>query len=185
MHSLGRTCATLDRADLTLQNLTTGQTIDPSLYSLAYDAARAQATVTFSVLPAGGLPDGAYRLTVRSAGVTDRAGNALASSSATGGAGDFSIDFNQITLTVSSDETLVSTTAGGSTTAKRTATTTATPTPAPTKRTTTTKITPAPVHPPTPPKKQSVLKKPVPVFAPPTPVNVKKLKQLVLARHPD
>ena len=56
MHSLGRTCVTLDRTDLTLQNLTTGQTIDPSLYSLAYDAARALASVTFSALPPAAFP---------------------------------------------------------------------------------------------------------------------------------
>jgi hypothetical protein len=70
--------ASLSVGDLTLDNLTTGTSIDPAAMSLAYDAGTNSATFAFPGLPGGALPDGSYRATLSGAGVTDPAGNPLA-----------------------------------------------------------------------------------------------------------
>ena len=65
--------ATLGVADLLLQNVTQATTIPPGSIALAAD------TFTFPGLANGVLPDGNYQATLSAAGVTDVAGNALAS----------------------------------------------------------------------------------------------------------
>jgi glucose/arabinose dehydrogenase len=65
---------TLTPADLTLQNLTTGQTIPTSSIALDYDAASHTAHFHFS---GDTLPDGNYRATLTASGVADNSGNAL------------------------------------------------------------------------------------------------------------
>jgi hypothetical protein len=69
----------LSAGDLLLENLTTGLTIDPATMLVAYDAGANVATITFPGQPDQVLPDGNYRATIAAAGVTDIAGNALAS----------------------------------------------------------------------------------------------------------
>jgi glucose/arabinose dehydrogenase len=65
---------TLTPADLTLQNLTTGQTIPTSSITLDYDAASHTARLRFT---GGTLPDGNYRATLTASGVADNSGNTL------------------------------------------------------------------------------------------------------------
>lgn len=67
---------TLTTGDLTLQNLTTGQTIATSSISLDYAAATHTAIFRFSG-NGGVLPDGNYRATLTAAGVADNSGNTL------------------------------------------------------------------------------------------------------------
>jgi endoglucanase len=62
-------------AELTLDNLTSQTTIDPSQLALNYDASARTATFTYN---GGTLPDGDYRATIRRTNVTDAAGNPLA-----------------------------------------------------------------------------------------------------------
>jgi hypothetical protein len=72
--------------DLTLVNLTTGQTIDPATIATAYDPVAKTQTITFPGFPYAHLADGDYKLTLAAAGVTDPAGNALdGNSDGTGG----------------------------------------------------------------------------------------------------
>jgi Ca2+-binding RTX toxin-like protein len=68
---------TLSVDDLTLQNLTSGQTYDASGFAMEYVNRTHTAVLAFPDMT-GGLPFGDYRLTVRGAGVTDAAGNAMA-----------------------------------------------------------------------------------------------------------
>jgi hypothetical protein len=70
--------ASLSVADLVLQNLTTSTTIPSASISLDYDAGTNAATFAFPGFANGILPDGRYRATLGAAGITDRAGNALA-----------------------------------------------------------------------------------------------------------
>lgn len=70
---------TLSVADLTLENLTSGTTIPAG--SIAFSYASNTGTFTFPGFAHGILPDGDYRATLTAAGVTDLAGNALASNS--------------------------------------------------------------------------------------------------------
>ncbi len=77
--------ASLNVADLVLQNLTTGTTVPAENLSLNYSTATRTATFTFSGYPQGILPDGNYRATLPAGSVTDAGGNALA--------GDFALDF--------------------------------------------------------------------------------------------
>jgi photosystem II stability/assembly factor-like uncharacterized protein len=70
--------ATLSVADLTLENLTTSTTVPSGNIALAYDVRSDTATFTFPGFTNGVLPDGRYRATLTSAGITDGAGNALA-----------------------------------------------------------------------------------------------------------
>jgi hypothetical protein len=70
--------ASLDLDDLTLENLTTGQTIPSSNLALSYNTASNIATITFPGYEYGALPDGTYRATLLASGVTDPAGNPLA-----------------------------------------------------------------------------------------------------------
>jgi hypothetical protein len=70
--------ASLSLDDLTLENLTTGQTIPSSNLALSYNTASNIATITFPGYEHGALPDGTYRATLLASGVTDPAGNPLA-----------------------------------------------------------------------------------------------------------
>jgi len=70
--------ASLSPGDIVLRNLTNNTTIPAGAMALAFDAAANAATVTFPGLAGGILPDGDYRATLAAAGITDRAGNALA-----------------------------------------------------------------------------------------------------------
>ena len=72
--------ASLAAGDLTVTNLTTGQTVDPTRVSLSYDPATYTADFTFD-----GLPDGNYRATLPAGSVADAAGLPLA--------GDVTLDF--------------------------------------------------------------------------------------------
>jgi photosystem II stability/assembly factor-like uncharacterized protein len=68
----------LSLADVTVQNLTTSQTVPSGSMSLAYAARLDTATITFPGFAQGVLPDGRYRLTLNGAAITDAAGNPLA-----------------------------------------------------------------------------------------------------------
>jgi hypothetical protein len=68
----------LSLADVTVQNLTTSQTVPSGSMSLAYDARLDVATITFPGFAQGVLPDGRYRLTLNGATITDAAGNPMA-----------------------------------------------------------------------------------------------------------
>ena len=70
----------LSLADVTLQNLTTSQTVPTGSMSLAYDARLDTATIMFPGFAQGVLPDGRYRLTLNGATITDAAGNPMAGS---------------------------------------------------------------------------------------------------------
>jgi len=70
--------ASLTKDDLVVTNLVTRQDLPASAIALAYDAQANAATLTFPGFPKGTLPDGRYRVTLKSAGVSDRAGNAVA-----------------------------------------------------------------------------------------------------------
>ena len=59
--------ATLDAADLVLQNLTTGQTLPAGSFTLSYDASSHTATWT----SASPLPDGNYKATLLAGGIKD------------------------------------------------------------------------------------------------------------------
>jgi predicted outer membrane repeat protein len=69
--------ATLDAADLLLENLTTGSMIPAANVALAYDTSSDTATLTFPGYAYGALPNGSYRATLRAADVTDPSGNPL------------------------------------------------------------------------------------------------------------
>jgi ELWxxDGT repeat protein len=68
--------ATLAPDDLTLHNMTTGETVDGSGMHVEYVNRTNTAVLTFPNM-ASGLTAGDYRLTVSGAGVTDAAGNAM------------------------------------------------------------------------------------------------------------
>lgn len=70
--------ASLDVADLTLQNLTTAQSVNPADLAIQYVTRNDAAVVTYAGAPNGALPDGDYRLTFAAAGVADLYGNTLA-----------------------------------------------------------------------------------------------------------
>jgi len=70
--------ASLSTVDLLLENLTTASTISPGDLSLNYDGGTNTATFTFPDFSYGALPDGNYRATLQSGGITDPAGNPLA-----------------------------------------------------------------------------------------------------------
>lgn len=78
--------ATLDASDLTLQNLSTGQTIPAASMKLVYDSTAHTATFTFPGFANGILPDGRYRATLAAGSVADTGGNPLSS--------DFVYDFS-------------------------------------------------------------------------------------------
>jgi hypothetical protein len=71
--------ASLGSGDLLLENLTSGQTIPAGSIAVAFDPSSNVASFTFPAFQHGALPNGQYRATLLSAGVTDAAGNALAS----------------------------------------------------------------------------------------------------------
>ena len=71
--------ASVGADDITVQNLTTSQTINPADVAVQYVTRNDTAVVTYTGTPNGALPDGNYRVTFTAAGVTDLYGNALAS----------------------------------------------------------------------------------------------------------
>lgn len=79
--------ASLGTNDLQVVNTTTGQTLPHSAFSLSYDSAQNRATFTYTANN-GRLPDGAYQVTLLRTGVSDAAGNLLA----TDGVLNFTID---------------------------------------------------------------------------------------------
>jgi hypothetical protein len=86
--------ASLGADDLMVKNLTTGATLDPQSYTLAYDPQTNTATFTFASL----LADGQYRATLSGAGISDGAGNAMGS--------DVSFDFFLLAGDVNRDGTV-------------------------------------------------------------------------------
>jgi hypothetical protein len=88
--------ASLGAGDVTLQNLTTGQTIPGAELALSYNSATNTATLTKTGPPV--LPDGAYRATVHAGGVKDAADNALAA--------DFTYDFFMLAGDANHDRTV-------------------------------------------------------------------------------
>lgn len=70
--------ASLAAGDLTLENLTTGQTISPTDLAVSYDAATNQARFTYLGSANGALPDGNYRATLAAGVVADPYGNPTA-----------------------------------------------------------------------------------------------------------
>ena len=69
--------ASLGVGDLVLENLNTGEPIDPADIAVTYDPGTDAATWTFPGLAGGTLPDGNYTATLPAAGITDAAGNLL------------------------------------------------------------------------------------------------------------
>jgi hypothetical protein len=69
--------ASLGTNDLMVENLTGGQPVPAASISLSYDAATNTATFAFPGFASGLLPDGKYRATLLSTGITDAAGNLL------------------------------------------------------------------------------------------------------------
>lgn len=69
---------TLLPSDLLVENLTTGQTIDPGDIALSYDGVANLATFAFIGVNGGILPDGQYRATLPAGSVADVNGNPLA-----------------------------------------------------------------------------------------------------------
>ncbi len=69
--------ASLQASDLHLQNLTTGQAVDPAATAVSYDPATNRATWTFPGLAGKTLTNGNYTATLASAGITDSQGNTL------------------------------------------------------------------------------------------------------------
>jgi hypothetical protein len=65
----------LSGSDLVVTNLTTGQALDPTAFTLAYDAANSRATFFFG---GGVLGDGNYRVALGANGVRDTSDNPLA-----------------------------------------------------------------------------------------------------------
>jgi hypothetical protein len=62
----------------TLRNLTTNTAIDPADLAITFHAITNEIYFDFNALPGGVLPDGAYRLSIPAANLTDAAGNPLA-----------------------------------------------------------------------------------------------------------
>ena len=69
--------ASLGVGDLILENLTTGEPIDPADMAVTYDPGTDAATWTFPGLEGGTLPDGNYTATLPAADITDAVGNLL------------------------------------------------------------------------------------------------------------
>ena len=85
--------ASLTTADIQLQNLTTGQFVPAGSMSVSFNATTNTATITFPGFASGILPDGNYRLTLLSSGITNGAGQQLdADRNGTGG-DNFTFDF--------------------------------------------------------------------------------------------
>jgi hypothetical protein len=83
----------LSLADMTLQSLTpTVTTIPNANLNLVYGGGNT-ATITFPGYPGGVLPDGNYKLTLNSAGITDTAGNQLDGDNNGASGGDYSLSF--------------------------------------------------------------------------------------------
>jgi hypothetical protein len=77
--------STLSLADVVVTNLTTGATLAKSSMSLAFNTGNNTATIAFSGIPGGILPDASYRMQVLAAGVSDASGNTMAA--------DYTFDF--------------------------------------------------------------------------------------------
>jgi ELWxxDGT repeat protein len=88
--------ASLTESDLVVKNITTGQTIDPSLIRLSYDPAAIRATFTFDGTKT--LTDGNYSATLPAAAVTDAEGNALPA--------DVTVDFHVLAADADGDRTV-------------------------------------------------------------------------------
>jgi hypothetical protein len=82
--------------DLTLVNLTSGQTIDPAAISVVYDPGAKTETIAFPGFANGHLPNGDYRLTLAAGGAKDLAGNELDGNSDGTAGDDFTFKFYQL-----------------------------------------------------------------------------------------
>jgi hypothetical protein len=78
---------------LTLQNLTTGATVDPTNVGFSYDAVSRIAAWDFSSLAGGTLPDGNYRATISGSQISDVAGNLLDGNGDGNAGDDYTFDF--------------------------------------------------------------------------------------------
>jgi hypothetical protein len=78
VHFSENVAGSLTKSALSISNLADGTTIDPSKFSLVYDAATNTGTFAFTRYAAG-LPDGNYRATIAAGSALDAAGNPLAS----------------------------------------------------------------------------------------------------------
>ena len=85
--------ASLTTADLQLQNLTTGATVPTGSMALTFDAGTSTATITFPGFANGVLPDGNYRLTLLSPGITNGAGQQLDANRDGTGGDNFTFEF--------------------------------------------------------------------------------------------
>jgi hypothetical protein len=83
----------LSLADVQLLNLTTGLPISGATLSLVYDAGTNTMRLAFPGQPGAILPDGNYRLTLLSAGITDRVGFALDGNGNGQPGGNYVLDF--------------------------------------------------------------------------------------------
>jgi hypothetical protein len=72
----GDVSGSIDRGDLVVLGAD-GTRIDPTQMAVSYDAAKNAATWTFSGLPDGALPAGAYQLSLTALGITDSTGRML------------------------------------------------------------------------------------------------------------
>ena len=85
--------SSLAAGDLVIHNLTTGQDIPAGALSVEPDAASWTGIWTFPGLPGGTLPAGRYSASLRAAGVSDLAGNALDGNANGAGGDDFTLSF--------------------------------------------------------------------------------------------
>jgi hypothetical protein len=88
--------ASLSAADLVVVNLTTGQTIPSSAFTLVYNGVSNTATFTYTGtagLAPGVLPDGRYTATLLASGVTDGSGNLLDGNGDGSAGGDAKLSF--------------------------------------------------------------------------------------------
>jgi hypothetical protein len=85
--------ASLGVGDLVLENLNTGEPIDPADIAVTYDSDTDAATWTFPGLAGGALPDGNYTATLPAAGITDAAGNLLDGNNDGTGGDDHILEF--------------------------------------------------------------------------------------------
>jgi hypothetical protein len=94
--------STLDTSDLILQNMTTGVTVPAADLALSYNPATRTATFTAPKYPMGVLPDGNWRATLKSAGISAD-GWAFDGDYDLGPGGDHSFDFFYLTGDVNGD----------------------------------------------------------------------------------
>jgi hypothetical protein len=89
-----------------ITDLSTGQLIPDGQISFAYDHTNNTAAITFPALSQGRLPDGRYRLTLKSDAIADSSGIKLDGDSDGAAGGDYTFDFFELRGDVDRDQTV-------------------------------------------------------------------------------